>query len=973
MITFDLFENGIFAIPVWNCSQSNISIEPPFIDPVVYRSEKQDLLKELEGKSRAVVLQKLKGRVFSVIPYGSISAAILCDLSFQDKSSFPFGMFADPHDKVKAKDGRIHLSLDSLIAKTIEESAAYKFLLSLSLDVVISPSFQNWLVKEHRRRVVEATPFLLDEIVDSRPLEERAEPGTLLYCKESSNGFQAGTTYLVLDVPSLFSIEPEKKQDAEDSKDEEKNDTVIKIARYDMLKESAEISESLSWPITDPMGDFFQLHSELETIYNFDNSIPGKYPEQFSRNLKELKNEPIFEHSKHDVAQAAFKRRYFLGNPMRFGKSRESLSYAKLRKAKRVAFITAKNVRPFIVRDDLKPMGIDSYQVIDSILELKPRKEQPWLEILTYSWLKGSKPKSGIISIHKECPHCEQLLQRPILRKSESYNKIEMHGWTANWGYCCRNQQCFYQKQDVLRDRKRGDKKGSVFFGAAWQSQDLVIHGKPNKGSSYVDIDRKVHAMHFAGKKFDGSDSDNVSFYGQKCKQCGLVASEWVPPRYKKLRKRYTCIIADEIHMAKAGFGSDLGNALLGMAAPLKVALTGTLMPNTPMDAYWPLEWAFGSGSPQFKYFRTGRYQNKGINEFVKEFTSSVEVQTKEGKGYRKKVPFLKAPVRFWKWMAPKMIRRSNESPLRIESLKKAGLYAPTVKLIPYNVNPDPEQAKLMALEGKEFEEYFRDYTADLEEKSEKDGIQRVVNPAMILSKMYRMREMATIPDVVNFRLKKRGVEKPFYTGGVGGGKLRAVFDLCASKIKNGSKVLILSNFRYNTELLEKELEIFNPIRFDTTWKTEKRQEAFDLFRDDPNRHLFIAGPMAVGVGVDLSVADTVICTDLLWRPGDLAQSWSRILKPRPVEKNCEIYLMLTKYSLEPHMYSTFYAKDVAAGQALDRKVVRREDKTFNVVAFTERVISERKELMQWMQDNEIPEITRIPILDMRQREDRVA
>jgi SNF2 family DNA or RNA helicase len=306
----------------------------------------------------------------------------------------------------------------------------------------------------------------------------------------------------------------------------------------------------------------------------------------------------------------------------------------------------------------------------------------------------------------------------------------------------------------------------------------------------------------------------------------------------------------------------------------------------------------------------------------------------------RKMLPYLKNPIKFWEMMAPKMVRRNYEDPLVLESLAKAGLHMPKTRIHKISCDLDPLQASLMVASINNFEIQYNEMSAEAAQSH------HLLNPALVLSQMSRMRIAATCPEHFNKVLAKQG-QPPIYHGPLCGGKLKDIKNLVLQKTLGGKKVFILSGFISTRDSLGKELAEFEPIVFNNKWDDDERREAFDLFLNDSERRVFIAGTLEIREGIDMSAADAVICTDLLWQPGLQCQAWSRILTPTSQERDCDIYLLLAKSTVDEHIYNTFYAKVAAAEQALDRKVINVRAESMDIRWFVSRVLDDRARIIE--------------------------
>ena len=367
------------------------------------------------------------------------------------------------------------------------------------------------------------------------------------------------------------------------------------------------------------------------------------------------------------------------------------------------------------------------------------------------------------------------------------------------------------------------------------------------------------------------------------------------------------------------------------------------------MDMYWPLHWTMNAPTTGFPYFGS-----EGEKEFDARFCDAVYLEKPVGtetdaatgqvtqltKTVRKRVPFLKMPAEFWKFVAPKVIRRAYSDPLFVKTLTANGRSMPKVDIKKISCPMDPIQAALMLASIKDFKGTFE----KLQKEAEKKGIQ--VNPTLVISQMTTMRTTATCPELLN---KKFGSK--IYKGPEGGGKVPYIRGVVDEKIRQGGKVLILSDFRQMQETVEKAVSHHGVIRFNTNWDDDLRREAFTKFQDDPSAQVFIAGTRAIREGVDLSAADTCICCDLLWSPAFQTQAWSRIMAPATRERTCEVYLTLSANSLDEHIFNVFYSKMVAAEQALDRKVLNRRAQTIDIRWFVERVLEEEQAISYFLRD----------------------
>jgi hypothetical protein len=555
----------------------------------------------------------------------------------------------------------------------------------------------------------------------------------------------------------------------------------------------------------------------------------------------------------------------------------------------------------------------------------------------------SSTPQAITVIESNPCPHCQAPMSRPVLHRDPTGTHVNTE-WTFTKGYLCRNPQCTWDT-----DHRRT----TIGEGAGWAiTGHTVTHHRPG---TYVDYGLAAHST---------CSGDHIK--GRQCQECGETDGTWQPPRYRRLKDRFTAVVADEVHNAK-DFGTQNARALYSFRSRRKIAMTGTLLSNSPLDAYWPLHWAIGGPQEAFPYRHVAgkkAFENRFCDfVYLEKPTGVVDEETGEEviKTVRKRTPFLVNPPDWWRMMQPKIKRRNYADPLFQSSLVEAGMKQPLISVKKIACAMHPKQVALMLDALRDFSKQYEAIKEAAESKNQE------INPAMVISKMTALRKIATVPERLNTELGT-----PVYSGPNGGGKSVHIKNLVDKAVSDGKKVLILSDFQQMQANCRELLTQHNPIRLMTAWGDDKRDEAVSLFSDDPNRKVFIAGTRAVLESIDLSVADVTICCDLLWSPAFQCQAWSRTMAPTPRERECQVYLMLSQNSLDEHIFTVFYSKMVGAEQALDRKVMNRRAMDFDVKFFAERVLEEEEALSLQLRDMDAREMAFVPELDVSLMEERV-
>jgi hypothetical protein len=820
----------------------------------------------------------------------------------------------------------------------IENHPIVEILQQYGIEIEISPTLKNYMAKELRRQKLEATPYPVPPITTDISLFDRCCEGLILKCTKDftpPNGdsplFRKGSRYMVLSTGG------------------EGRDVVVlsthAVSSHAVL-DLAGAGARHEWTLFDQ--DMEGWFDDSESIENKPDML-AVYPKQVEAMSKKLKamNLPLYEHVEVDAAMMALKRGVLNGYPMRMAKTSCAIAVAELAESEKMAVISPGNARLFWSKE-FKRLGFTQGEDFAEVRSFKDLETTARYKLFSWNWVRQKedsgakiraawadllKPSERVIRRKKEgtlktfedvrielknpCPHCKVFMERYAWSEP-----LQQFRWTTARGYMCRNKECVW----TTDNRKKK--------GTAWKSKTLIHH----KGG-YIDFELAAHVRSCLDEKVKG----------RMCPSCHVVDSEWIPPRYKRLKKAYTHVILDEGHACK-DHNSDTAQAGLNFRARRRQVLSGTFISNSPMDIYWPLHWAQNAPNIQFPYFRT-----EGSREFDHRFCDQVYLERPVGtetdaegnevevtKTVRKRIPFLKNPPDFWQFTAPQLRRRTYHDPLFQKTLIEAGRFMPKVDPIKVPIPMHPIQAQMMLDSIKDFKAAFEAMQKEAEAKNQMLNMARVQN----MSQMVTMRSLATCPERMN---EKFGTE--VYKGPKGGGKMRQIDRIVREEVAKGGKVLILSDFITMQRSVEEQLKDVGVIRFNTQWNDDKRLEAFEAFQLEPDKKVFVAGTRAVRESVDLSAADAVICTDLLWSPAFQMQAWSRALAPQTRDRICKIYMLLSQNSIDEHIYNVFYSKAVAAEQALDRKVMNRRAQEVDVKWFVDRILEAEQSLSIYLRD----------------------
>lgn len=269
-------------------------------------------------------------------------------------------------------------------------------------------------------------------------------------------------------------------------------------------------------------------------------------------------------------------------------------------------------------------------------------------------------------------------------------------------------------------------------------------------------------------------------------------------------------IAVDEIHKSKDP-SSIQGKALLSITADNLVAMTGTPIMNNPIDAYLPLAWL--------------GYEKHSLFGFKKQHCIMGGFGAHQIVGY-KNLDDIQATL------DKCMIRR----------LKKDVLDLPEKIYINDYVEMSKSQAKL-------YDEVMNDITENI------DQIKLSPNPLTLL---IRLRQVTGNPLILSSSVK----DNP---------KFDRMMEIIEDVVSNDGKAIVFSNW---TDVLVPAYELaksknYNPAIY-TGQNTKDREKEKDRFKNDKSCKVIFGTIGAMGTGLTLTEANTVIFLD---------EPWSRAIK----------------------------------------------------------------------------------------------
>ena len=318
----------------------------------------------------------------------------------------------------------------------------------------------------------------------------------------------------------------------------------------------------------------------------------------------------------------------------------------------------------------------------------------------------------------------------------------------------------------------------------------------------------------------------------------------------------------DEAHKAKNP-ESMQGRALLSIHAPHPIPMSGTFFLNNPLDLYLPLKWA---GFEDHSYYA-----------YKQHYCVMGGFGGKEIVGY-KNLDELRT------MMATVMLRRTKGDVLDLP---------PKVHVNEY-VELTPEQKKLY----KEVKEQIVDNL---------DKIKLSPDP---LSEMLRLRQVTGYPGLISSSV-------------VTSAKMDRLEEIVEDIVESGEKAIIYSQWSEMTNYIRSRLKRFNPAYITGEVKAEERMAEVNRLQTDPNCKIIIGTIGAMGTGLTLTAAQTVIFMDEPWNRGIKDQAEDRAHRIGTTG-TVRIVTLITKDTVDEGVYNLVQKKGRMADLIIDGKVEGR-------------------------------------------------
>ena len=329
---------------------------------------------------------------------------------------------------------------------------------------------------------------------------------------------------------------------------------------------------------------------------------------------------------------------------------------------------------------------------------------------------------------------------------------------------------------------------------------------------------------------------------------------------------KFDIILLDEAHVCKSNQSQQGKNLLKLTKAKYRIAATGTLLLNNPMDCYVPLKWigAERSTFTNFKYY----YCNYG-GLFGKDLIGFKNLDTLkhqlEKYSLRRTKDILKLPP---KTVINEYVELNDAQAIFYDNIKQGII----------------------------------------------DQVDKVhMSTTNLLAMVSRLRQATACPNVLT-------------TENIVSSKVERAVDLAEQIVSSGDKVVIFSTFKETVNELSKLLEHLGVVVGTGDYDDAEIEEAKQLFQNDPNTNVFIGTWQKCGVGITLTAGSYMIFIDHPWTAAQCEQAEDRIHRIG-TNKSVTIYRLIAKDTFDErvlelvndkHALSTYIIDDEVPAECID-------------------------------------------------------
>ena len=328
----------------------------------------------------------------------------------------------------------------------------------------------------------------------------------------------------------------------------------------------------------------------------------------------------------------------------------------------------------------------------------------------------------------------------------------------------------------------------------------------------------------------------------------------------KELKKNKTnkidMIVLDEGHVCKSPTSTQ-GKNLLKLNAKYMILATGTVLMNSPLDAYVPLKWigADRSTYTNFKFY----YCN-----FTGPFNNIIV-------GYRF-MDILKDQLE-------KVSLRRNKDLLDL----------PEKTVITEYVDMNDKQSK-----------FYENITEGIVQQVDKVKM----TTASVLAMVTRLRQATACPSILT-------------SENIPSSKIERATDLARQIIENGDKVIIFSTFKESLRDLEEEFKDIEHVVCHGDIDDAEINKRRNYFQNDERCKLMLATWQKMGTGVTLNAASYEVFLDTPWTSSQTQQAEDRIHRIGS-KKPVFIYYLVCKNTIDERVLELVQSKGAISDYVVD-------------------------------------------------------
>lgn len=331
----------------------------------------------------------------------------------------------------------------------------------------------------------------------------------------------------------------------------------------------------------------------------------------------------------------------------------------------------------------------------------------------------------------------------------------------------------------------------------------------------------------------------------------------------KSSKNKFDMIIVDEVHTCKSPT-SQQGKNLLKLKSKYMIGLTGTLLLNSPLDAYVPLKWIGVENSTYTNYKYYYCVYSGPFNNILN--------------GY-KNTDVLKDTL-------------SQYSLRRTKDL----LDLPEKTIIHEELEMEDEQST-----------FYSNIVEGLVSEVDKVSI----NTSTLLSMVTRLRQATACPSILT-------------TKNISSIKIDRAVDLIKQIITNGDKVVVFSVFKPTLSEISDKIRELNPLVCTGDMKESEISDNIYKFQNDDNYKVMCATTAKMGTGITLNRASYAIFIDCPWTSAQCTQCEDRI--HRIGSKNSVfIYYLWAKDTIDERVKSIVEAKEAISDYIIDDEVSQNQ------------------------------------------------